>query len=104
MEILVAFGQWWTFSDSFVSYDPDESAVYQFADDRGNIVYVGSTNQLQRRLKEHLSEDAKSCIKKNAKKYRVDYRSDVANEARRLYDEFVRQNGSPPLCNDKHPP
>ena len=99
----MAFSQWWTFREGLVESDRDDGAVYEFRDDGENIVYIGSTNALKRRLKEHLDEDAKSCIKTNAKMYRYDYRTDYAAEELKLYDAFVKQYGRPPKCNDKRP-
>jgi hypothetical protein len=99
----MAFGRWWSFSKNTISLDRNEGAVYEFGDVAGNVIYIGSTNVLRRRLTEHLEEDAKSCIKINAKFYRYDYRSDFAKEAQRLHDEFVRENGQPPHCNAVRP-
>jgi predicted GIY-YIG superfamily endonuclease len=102
-ERKMAFTKWWTFNDNMVSYDLDNGAVYEFADANGTIVYIGSTNALKRRMREHLSEDAKSCIKTNAKQYRYDYRSDCVAEEKRLYAVFVQTNGKPPRCNTIRP-
>ena len=100
----MVFSQWWTFNDGMINSDKDEGGVYEFANGAGQIVYIGSSGTIRSRLKQHLSEDAKTCIKTNAAQYRIDYRSDYAAEERRLYDEFVRQNGRPPKCNDIRPP
>jgi hypothetical protein len=95
----MAFGPWWSFSKTTISADRNEGAVYEFGDFAGNVIYLGSTNALRRRLTEHLEEDPTSCINMNARHYRYDYRSDFAKEAQRLHDEFVRENGQPPHCN-----
>lgn len=102
-ERKMAFSQWWTFNDSTVSYDRDEGAVYEFSDGGGKIVYIGSTNALKRRMREHLSEDAKSSIKLHARHYRYDYRSDYVAEEKRLYNAFLRTNSVKPLCNTIRP-
>ena len=86
-----------------VASDLDNGAVYEFADANGTIVYIGSTNALQRRMKEHLSEDAKNCLKIHAKQYRCDYRSDYVTEEKRLYNAFVIANGTKPRCNSISP-
>lgn len=99
----MAFSQWYSFNDKMVDYDRNQGAVYEFADISGNIIYIGSTNELQRRMKEHLSENAKGCIRTNASQYRYDYRSDFAAEEKRLYDSFVRANGRAPRCNSISP-
>ena len=100
----MAFSQWWTFTEGVVAYDHDDGAVYEFVDDTETVVYIGSTNALKRRLNEHLAEDAKSCIKINAKKFRFEYRSDYAAEELKLYDAFAAQFGTPPKCNVARPP
>ena len=95
--------QSWDFTEKLVNRERDSGAVYQLADDLGTIIYIGSSNALLQRLKEHLGEDAKSCIKTNAKKYQRDYREDYAAEELRLYDVFVRMNGQQPKCNTVRP-
>jgi hypothetical protein len=99
----MAFSQWWSFNDSMVNSDRDDAGVYELANSRGEIIYIGSSNAIRRRLKEHLSEDAKSCIKKNAAQYRVEYRSDYQSAERSYYDTFVRQYGRQPQCNEVRP-
>jgi hypothetical protein len=100
----MAFSQWWTFSEGMVASDRDAGGIYEFANSAEQIIYIGSSGALQSRLRQHLGEDAKTCIKKNAIKYRLDYRADYAAEERRLFDEFVTQNGRKPSCNDIRPP
>lgn len=100
----MAFSQWWTFSTGMVDSDRDEGGVYELASTAEQIIYIGSSGSIKTRLRQHLSEDAKSCIKANAAKYRIDYRSDYAAEELRLYDGFVRQAGKPPKCNSIRPP
>jgi len=95
--------QWWTFSDGMVESDREAAGVYQLGDANEKVVYVGSSNNLKRRLKEHLGESATSCIKKNAKKYRLEYTDDYVNRERELYDEHVRVHGVSPLCNSVRP-
>ena len=100
----MAWTQWWSFREGMVNSDRDEGGVYQFANSAGTVVYIGSSGQIRTRLMQHLSEDAKSCIKNNAAQYRIDYRQDYAAEELRLYNEFVRQNGKQPACNTIRPP
>jgi hypothetical protein len=103
-DFKMTFSQWWTFNEGMVTSDRDEGGVYEFANSADQIIYIGSSGQIRSRLKQHLGEDAKGCIKANAAKYRIDYRSDYAAEELRLYDEFVRQNRTSPKCNDIRPP
>lgn len=100
----MAFDRWWTFAESVVKFDKDEGGVYELGTASETVIYIGSSGALKSRLLQHLNEDAKSCIKANAAKYRIDYRADYAAEERRLYDEFVRTNSKPPKCNDIRPP
>jgi hypothetical protein len=99
----MTFSQWWSFNESMVSSDLEDPGVYEFANSSGAIIYIGSSNAVRRRLREHLSEDAKSCIKKNATQYRIEYRSDYLGAERSYYDQFVRQYGRAPQCNDIRP-
>ncbi len=95
--------QWWTFSEGIVNYERDEPGVYELGNTNEAVVYIGSSNEVRRRLKEHLGESAGSCVKKNTAKYRVEYTRDYKNRERQLYDEHVRIHGKPPLCNDARP-
>jgi hypothetical protein len=99
----MAFSQWWSFNDSMVSADRDEAGVYEFANSAGTIIYIGSSSAVRRRLKEHLGEGAKSCIKNDATQYRIEYRSDYETGERAYYDAFVRANGRAPQCNEVRP-
>jgi predicted GIY-YIG superfamily endonuclease len=99
----MAFSQWWSFTDSLVDYDRNEAAVYEFANGSGDVVYIGSSNDLKRRLKEHLGENTTSCIKQNAKQYRLEYTSYFATRERELIDEFIRTYGRLPRCNSVRP-
>lgn len=66
------------------------------------IFYVGQTDSLDRRLKEHLSDSEKNtCLKNEVKNYKCAFRfAQVANAAERdkaeraLYKKFL------PSCND----
>jgi predicted GIY-YIG superfamily endonuclease len=101
----MALSQWWSFTDTLVDMDREDPGVYQFGDDNEKVVYVGSAIQLKRRLKEHLGESTTSCIKRNAKKYRIEYTTaaDRVRRERELYDEHVRIHSKPPICNSVRP-
>lgn len=92
--------QWWTFADSLVTIDRDEPGVYELGDDNGAVVYVGSANELRRRLMEHLNEAAYSCIRQNVTQYRIEYTAHYENRERELYRAHVAMHGKPPKCND----
>jgi len=97
----MAFSDWWTFRDANVEGDKNAAGVYEFGNANG-ITYIGSSNDLKRRLKEHLAE-TNTCIKRTATHYRLEYRSDFKAAEQAYYDEFVRQNRRPPQCNDVRP-
>jgi predicted GIY-YIG superfamily endonuclease len=99
----MAFSQWWLFSDNIVAYDRNEAGVYQFANASGDVVYMGCSSDLKRRLKEHLGENTTSCIKQNAKQYRLEYTSYYVTRERELIDEFIRSYGRLPRCNSVRP-
>jgi excinuclease UvrABC nuclease subunit len=99
----MAFSQWWTFTDGMVNSDKDEPGVYEFADANGEIVYIGSSNQLKRRLKEHLGEGTTSCIKKCAKQYRLEYTAYYITRESELIATFKMAKGALPRCNSMQP-
>jgi len=97
------FSQWWTFSDGIVDSDRNDPGVYEFANTAGVVLYIGSTNDIKRRLKEHLGESTTSCIKKNAAKYRIEYTTSYATRERELIEEYRRTYGRLPQCNSIQP-
>jgi excinuclease UvrABC nuclease subunit len=99
----VAFSQWWLFTDAFVASDRNQGGVYQFANSSGDVVYIGSSNDIQRRLKEHLGENTTTCIKQNAKSYRIEYTSSYVSRERELIDQFIAAYGRLPRCNSVRP-
>ena len=100
----MTWSQWWDLREGMVASDQETGGVYQLADSSGAIIYIGSTGQMQTRMHQHLDDKENACIKVNASRYRVEYRSDYAAEERRLYDTFVRDYGRPPKCNKARPP
>jgi len=99
----MAFSQWWSFTEGMVDSDRNEAGVYEFENSAGTIVYIGSSNDVKRRLQEHLGENTTSCIKKNAARYRIEYRSDYQSAERAYYDDFVSRYGRAPQCNQVRP-
>jgi hypothetical protein len=99
----MAFSQWWDFREGLVDSDLDQAGVYVFADSNGQIVYVGSSIQVRRRLKEHLGEGTTSCIKRCAARYAIEYTSSYVSREREVYDSVVRSTGKPPRCNSVRP-
>ena len=93
---------WWNFSAKNVETEDEQGGVYEFGNSSKQVVYIGSTNDMKRRLQEHLS-GSDSCIARNASYYRVDYRTDYKAEERRRYDAYERTHRVSPLCNDRRP-
>lgn len=96
--------QWWRpLAEEIVQHEQDAPGVYELGDGNGAVVYVGSSNAIRRRLREHLGESGTSCIKRSAAKYRLEYTPNYAAQERQLYDEHVRRHGRPPQCNEVRP-
>lgn len=95
--------RWWPFSEQMIQHDRDDPGVYELGNSSDIVVYVGSSNELRRRLREHLAEASSSCIKKNTIKYRLEYTRDYVRRERELYDDHVRTYGKPPACNEVRP-
>jgi predicted GIY-YIG superfamily endonuclease len=95
--------QWFTFTESVVNYDRDDAGVYELGNAAEIVVYVGSSNELKRRLKEHLNEAGYTCIKQNANRYRIEYTANYKKRELELYDAHVAAHGRAPQCNDARP-
>lgn len=92
--------QWWSFAESLVSIDRSAPGVYELGDENGIVVYVGSSDDLKRRLSEHLNEDPSTCIRQNATKYRIEYTAEYENRERELYRVHIATYGKVPRCNN----
>ena len=90
---------WWHFSRATVESDRDDPGVYEMGDASDSVVYIGSSDALRRRLKEHLSESG-TCIRKNTVRYRIEYTKDYQARERQLYDKHIKIHGTPPKCNE----
>src|SRR2546427_3945884 len=54
---------WWYFSRGTVESDRDDPGVYEMGNASDSVIYIGSSDALRRRLKEHLSESG-TCIRR----------------------------------------
>lgn len=95
--------QWRPFSGGVIEIDKDNPGVYELGDKSGMVVYVGSSNELRRRLKEHLNESTYTCIKQNTTQYRLEYTQDYKKREQELYDAHIAAYDKPPKCNDARP-
>jgi GIY-YIG catalytic domain len=93
-------GQWWSFVESMVQMDRDVPGVYELGDVVGTVVYIGSSQEVRKRLLEHLSEVESTCVRRNATQYRIEYTYECENRERELYKLHVATYGKPPRCND----
>ena len=94
---------WWSLTDGLVASDKEQGGVYELCDAEGEVIYVGSSDNLRRRLGEHVNEYLNDCIKKNATRYRLEYMSNYQAGEKQLCDEHVRIHGKPPRCNHSAP-
>lgn len=95
--------QWWSFVESVIEVDRDDPGVYELGDKDGVVIYIGSSKELRRRLKEHLSEARYTCIRQNATHYRIEYTTNYTNREQDLYKYHLATYGKPPECNDSRP-
>jgi excinuclease UvrABC nuclease subunit len=95
--------QWWSFVESVIEVDRDDPGVYELGDNDGVVVYIGSSNEVRRRLKEHLNEASESCVRQNVTHYRIEYTANYASREQELYKYHLATYGKPPECNNSRP-
>ena len=86
-----------------VASDQEQAGVYELLNAQGVVVYIGSSDNLKRRMGEHVNESLNDCIKKYAVKYRLEYTWNYKAREKQLYDGHVRIHGRPPICNKVAP-
>ena len=92
--------QWWSFVESVVSIDQNAPGVYELGNENGTVVYIGSSDDLKRRLTEHLNEEPFTCIRQNATRYRIEYTAEYENWERELHRVHIAAFGKAPKCNN----
>ncbi|HWQ27854.1 MAG TPA: GIY-YIG nuclease family protein [Dehalococcoidia bacterium] len=83
---------------------PEAAGVYELGDRSGAVIYIGSSGNLQRRIAEHASAPANTCIGQWAAAFR--YETTIAYEARekQLFRQYKATHGGRiPPCNDRDP-
>jgi len=95
--------QWWSFVESVIEVERDDPGVYELGDKDGVVIYIGSSKELRRRLKEHLSDGRYTCIIQNATHYRIENTTNYMNREQDLYKYHLATYGKPPECNDSRP-
>ena len=89
---------WWVFGDVIIASERELPGVYEFGNAAGEVIYIGGSVNICRRLREHWVASSDSCVKSHATQYRVEYRSDYLARERELYDLYVKRYSKPPLC------
>jgi excinuclease UvrABC nuclease subunit len=95
--------QWWSFFESVIEVDRDDPGVYELGDKNGVVIYIGSSDELRRRLKEHLNEAPHTCIRQNTTHYRIEYTANYTSREQELYRYHLATYGKPPQCNNSRP-
>lgn len=95
--------RWWMFTEAVINYEHNQAGVYELGDASGNVVYIGSTNDMKRRLLEHVNDLPSTCIKRRTALYRVEYTANYKRREQELYDEHVRIHRASPACNSVRP-
>ena len=88
---------------SFTSWNlasvPKSEGVYQLFDSGKNLIYIGRSDDLNRRLNEHLNT-TDPCIK-SAAYFTYEVTSRSAQRETEMLEEYKRIHGRYPRCNDQ---
>ncbi|MBU0667778.1 GIY-YIG nuclease family protein [Patescibacteria group bacterium] len=78
-----------------VMLTPNQPGLYALNDSGGRIIYIGGSDELQRRLTEHLPENEAQnlCIKRSAAQFQYLVSTNWQQEERRLIETYQ------PSCN-----
>ena len=88
-----------SFTSWAVSSVPQSEGVYQLFDSGKNPIYIGRSDDLRRRLTEHLNT-SDTCIK-SASYFTYEVSSRSISREQELLEEYKRNHGRLPRCNDK---
>ena len=88
---------------------PEKEGIYQLSNHSEGVFYVGQSDNLQRRLLEHLSDkEENTCIKKKLKDYESYLRLALLEDKKErlcaesfMYYHFKKEKEC--VCNDKEP-
>ncbi|MFH1287720.1 MAG: GIY-YIG nuclease family protein [bacterium] len=109
--------------EAVTKYAPEQSGVYEFSvksclslrgaiatkQSQNTVIYIGSTKNIRKRLREHLGKNSKNGhIKDFLKKFGCSFRYILLKkgwqeEEKNLYKLFVATYGSAPKCNRVRP-
>jgi len=86
-----------------------KSKEIEYPNGKTPVVYIGSTKNIKKRLREHLGKNSKNghikgFLKKTGCCFRyIQFSKNWKEEERRLYELFVATYGRPPKCNRVRP-
>lgn len=89
---------WWVFGDVLIASERELPGVYELGNAAGEVIYIGSSNNVARRLREHWVDAGSSCVKRYATQYRVEYDANYLARERELYALHMRIHAKPPRC------
>jgi len=91
-------------NENNVNRAPQDSGVYEFYNRNGVIIYIGSSDNLRERFlgywKSNFEEDP---CKRSTIHYRREVTVNFVQRERELLQEYQRQHGNLPECNDVIP-
>ena len=94
----MSWSEWIAFNQQGIGRVNQVGGAYELANDTV-LFYIGQSNDLNRRLGEHLNGDD-SCINR-ATRFRVISSNDPEGTERSLLDDYRNSNnGNTPPCND----
>ena len=64
--------KWWSLNQVMVNTEKDNPGVYELGDSLERVVYIGSSNEVKRRLGEHVNAPVYDCIGERARHYRIE--------------------------------
>lgn len=91
------------FTDDNINKAPDQSGVYELLGGNDTIYYGRSTGEktsIRARLEDHKSGSEGSCTK-NASHFRWEVTSSAVAREKELLDEYNRNHGKLPRCNER---
>jgi len=94
----MAWSDWYSMNEDGVSSAPKSGGVYQL-NSKSNTLYFGQTDNLNRRLGEHLAS-SDTCIQK-ATKFAYQTTDDPEGLEEKILKKYKSDNGDLPPCNDQ---
>ncbi len=90
---------WSSLNTGNVQLVPAQEGIYELANGSYSIIYIGRSDDLSRRLRDHMNT-SDPCLKAAAF-FRFEVTSRSEERERELLDEYYRQYGQFPRCNDR---